>query len=497
MIRSTPSRRFELSGLVVAVALSALIIAIDWRAVLSAYDGGISSSAATFTLHGLLPYRDYWLLYGPLSGFLLAIPTAILGPSVELTRALGFAMICLEAAAAYGVARVWAARGPAIALAVSAVVMVPALTSLDTSAWPIAMLLALAALYLQIGTRRSGLAVGLLLGLAFLSRLDVGVYALAGALVVRDRRAVALGFAVIALPAIVFAVATTGVDPLIEQLIWFPLIGTRQFRALPGPEALLGQPLAALLEIPLLILPRMAIALAVARVVWLRVRRQPEATELGLVGLIVFATLCQLQTLGRADAEHFSQAVTPAILLLAIWFRDARPNLARFAALAGITATCLVVGLVGHGLHTAGAGYARTVIAASDWVHAATTRDERIFVGLTSHRFTVNDPLIVYYLADRTPAVRDDLFNPGVTNTDWGQTRMVADLQRTLPPYLVLDRPAADYRESSNDSRFPGSTLLDTYLAANYHVVCDMGAFVIQGRNDLDRPAPPCPAPEP
>ena len=60
---------------------------------------------------------------------------------------------------------------------------------------------------------------------------------------------------------------------------------------------------------------------------------------------------------------------------------------------------------------------------------------------------------------------------------------MVADLERTTPPYLVLDRPGADYFESSNDSRIPGSTRLDEYLRANYHTVCDLGAMVIQGRN--------------
>ena len=254
-----------------------------------------------------------------------------------------------------------------MALAVSAVVMVPALTSLDVSAWQCAMTLALAALFVSIGTRRSGVAVGLLLGAAFLCRLDVGLYALAGALVVRDRRAVLAGFAVIAIPSVVLALVTTGVDPLVEQLIWFPLIGQRQFRSLPGPEVFYGQPLTALLEVPLLLLPRLAIVLAVARVAWLRTRRQADATDLGLLGLlglIVFAALCQLQTLSRADAEHFAQAATPALLLYAIWFRDPRPNLARFAALAGITSACLVVGVFGHELHSAGIGYARSVVAA-------------------------------------------------------------------------------------------------------------------------------------
>ena len=494
MIQAGRPRNLERLGVLLAVALSAVLISFNLAAPLSTYDGGISASAATFTLHGLLPYRDYWLLYGPLSGFLLAIPTAFLGPSIELTRGFGFVVFCCEAAVAYRLARVWSARGPAIALSVSAVVMMPAMLSLDLSAWPIAMTLALLAIYLSIGTSRSGLLVGLLVGLAFLSRLDVGAYALVGVLVVRDRRAVLLGFAVIAIPFVALALATTAPSSLFEQLIWYPLVGPRQFRGIPGPEVVVGQPTAALLSVPLLILPRIAIALGVVRLALITAqgRRDPRLT--GLLGLVVFAALCQLQTLARADLEHFSQAATPALLLFAIWFSAARPSLARFSGLAAITAASVVVGLIGHRLHRDASGYDRTIFATSAWVRAATDPDDRIFVGLTSHRYTVRNPMIVYYLADRAPGVHDTMFNPGVTNTDWGQTRMVADLVRTAAPYLVLDRPSAGLSEPSNDSRIPGSTLLDEYIAAHYHTVCDLGGLIIQARNDLLRQAPPCPA---
>lgn len=497
MIQAGRTRNVEWIGMLLAVSSSAVMMSSNLGAALSIYDGGISSSAATFTLHGLLPYRDYWLLYGPLSGFLLAIPTAFLGPSIELTRGLGFVVFCFEAVVAYGVARRWAAGGPAVALAVSAVVMVPAIISLDLSAWPVAMTLALSALYLSIGTSRSGNIIGLLVGLAFLSRLDVGAYALVGALMVRDRRAVLLGFAVIATPFVALAIATTGPSALFEQLIWYPFIGPRQFRGLPGPEVAVGQPIAALLSVPLLIIPRVAILLSVVKLALIMARREREARLSGLLGLVVFAGLCQLQTLARADLEHFSQAATPALLLFAVWLPDDRPSLARFGALAGITAACMVVGVIGHRLHPGASGYDRTLVATSAWVRAATDHEDRIFVGLTSHRYTVLNPLIVYYLADRGPGVHDTMFNPGVTNTEWGQTRMLADLERTAAPYLVLDRPAASLSEPSNDSRIPGSTLLDEYIGANYHTVCDLGSLVIQARNDLLRPTPPCPAVEP
>jgi hypothetical protein len=144
-------------------------------------------------------------------------------------------------------------------------------------------------------------------------------------------------------------------------------------------------------------------------------------------------------------------------------------------------------------MHNPEPGYDRSLVAAAEWLEAATTRDERVYVGLTSHQYTVRNPLIVYYLADRRPAVRDTMFNPGVTNSDWGQGRMVADLLVSTPPYLVLDRATAMIREDSNASRIPGSTRLDQYIASSYHQICDLDYVVIEGRDHFDRTAPPCP----
>jgi hypothetical protein len=109
----------------------------------------------------------------------------------------------------------------------------------------------------------------------------------------------------------------------------------------------------------------------------------------------------------------------------------------------------------------------------------------------------VTNPLVVYYLADRKPAVHDTMFNPGVTNTDWGQTRMIADLERSNPPYIVLEQLAGGLGEPTNDSRLPGSALLDDYLGARYLRICDVANLVIEARAGSSRVAPPCPLVEP
>jgi hypothetical protein len=309
---------------------------------------------------------------------------------------------------------------------------------------------------------------------------------------VRDRRALLLGFLCVALPFVAVAIATTNIPSLIEQLIWYPLVGPRQFRGLPGLDVLYPEPIGLILSVPLVFLPRLAMVLAGVRLFWSR--RDADGVDRKLLGLLVFAALCQLQSLGRGDMQHFAQAATPAVLLFAVWFRSDRPSPLRFIGLIGITVVSLTIGLLGHITHDDEAGHDREILAASSWIREATTDGERIYVGQTSHRFTLLNPLIVYYLADRAPGVRDTMFNPGLTNTDRVQTRMIDDLAGGSVPFLVLDRSGADRGEEWNDSRIPGSTLLDSYIGAHYQTVCDLGEVVIQVREGLGRTLPPCPA---
>src|SRR6266542_1652322 len=91
--RDGPSAR----GLLAVALVATILLLPHMWARLNPFDGGISSSAATFTLHGDLPYRDYWLLYGPLSGWLATAPTALFGPSAVLARLIGLAVIAAHA----------------------------------------------------------------------------------------------------------------------------------------------------------------------------------------------------------------------------------------------------------------------------------------------------------------------------------------------------------------------------------------------------------------
>jgi hypothetical protein len=488
-------RRF---WMLVCAALVALIAIPNFLAPLRPYDAGIASSSATFTLHGLLPYRDFWLLYGPLSGFILAVPTALAGPSVELNRLVGTGLMCVQAGVVFGIASAWVPTRPAMAIAIASVVMYPALLGLEVSSWMVALTLAFVGIWIAISNGRGGALVGVMVGFALLARLDLGAYGLLAALAFPDRRSTIAGFSMVAVPFALFILATTSVASLIEQLIWYPIVGPRQFRGLPGPDAVIAQPAAVLLSLPLVVLPRGAIVVAAA---WL-VLQQKLGTSVrdrrSIVSILAFATLCQLQTLGRADIEHYAQASTPALLLLAVPYREVRAGLPRFTVFAALVAMCLVVGLLSlkYVATERLSSEDQSVLIASAWIQAATDPEDPLFVGLTSNRYTVNNPLLIYYLAGRRSGVHDAMYNPGVTNTDWAQRRMVDDLERTQTEYLVLDRAHADLHEPFNESRIPGSTLLDTYIEANYQTVCDLVTLVILRRVGAGpAPTPACPQP--
>jgi hypothetical protein len=118
---------------------------------------------------------------------------------------------------------------------------------------------------------------------------------------------------------------------------------------------------------------------------------------------------------------------------------------------------------------------------AAAFVAGKTAPAEPIFVGLTDNRFTFNNPLIAYYLADRRPGTRFAMYNPGVTNTDATQMAMTSELEASRTRYLILDRENAGTHEEGPGA-VPGSTILDMYVAAHFVVARDFGSIVVMVR---------------
>lgn len=469
-------------ALATAVAVTVLATPL-WSAPWNLYDGGIAAASASFTLHGLLPYRDYWHLYGPLSGWLLAIPTAFLGPSVELTRAAGLLLLAAQAAIVYGLCRRWTSAFPASLLAVSSSLIVAAFMGLEMSAWTLSMTLCLLAFWYRLDARRPML-VGVLIGLAILSRQDLGAFALLASLVLPERRRMIIGFASIVVPVGSVILLMSPISFLIEQVVWYPLIGRGRFRAVPGLDVLMPMALAVPLTVTLAVIPRLAIVLAFARA--LADRRRD------LLAMTLFAVLCQLQSVGRVDGAHLAVSTTPAIMLIAASLPRRRgPSVAAIAVVAPALFAAAALGMMiasASGSTSRDLALQRSIAVARQ----ATGRDDAVLVGLVSNRYTILNAPLAYYLLDRPPAMRWTIYSPGVTNTDATQALMVADLEATRTNVLILDVNAASEFEYTNDSRIPGSTIFDLHVMDRFRTWCDFGEFRVAVRVAWN-PDGPCP----
>jgi hypothetical protein len=459
---------------VLAALLAALLAAPMLQAPLPVFDGGIAASAGTFILHGRIPYRDFWLLYGPLTAYLAAGLTALFGTDLTVLRVAGIVLVACTALLGYWLVRDRVPRIPGVVLAVAASTIAVRSTGVDLWPWALSMALVLAAILVaQRRTDRSLLAAGAILGLAALARQDLGAYGLIAVIISSRNLRPLVGAAVVLVPAAIALLLVVPVQALFEQLIWFPLVGQHVFRALSGPSLTSflapGATLGWLLYWP----PLGVIGLTLARC-W----RQRSMTPT-VVALLILAILCRLQTLGRADEAHSAEAIAPVILLLG--FALTRPH-GRLHRLALSLGASIVIALAALPLTMLGAGVdpydvaLRTAVAV---VRTETQPDEPIFVGEVHNLHTLLNPLIAYYLADRPAGVRDTMYNPGITNTPATQTRMVADLRANRVRFLILDVRFADCFEPTNDSRLPGATILDQAIDKDYVVVADFGTVII------------------
>jgi hypothetical protein len=470
----------------IVALIAGLVGATSLFLPISPFDAGLASSSGTFLLHGALPYRDFWWLYGPLASPISAAFTAVFGPSLLLIRLLGLGTCMAQATAGYFLLRGRCPEWAAATIAIAGAGAATAILGLDLSVWGLALAFALIGLAVRLDGRRPVLA-GIVIGLAFATRFDVGAYALiASVLTLERRRWVLGGFGIVASVLALAIVATGSLSMALNQAVWYPLVGQRPYRAVPLPDLSGGA--AMLLFIVLVVIPRGALA---AGTLLLLTRR---GTDRLLTTLLVFALCCQFQTVTRGDFPHQAQVALPAYLMVgAAWpgsFTLRRGTPGRLARLGGsirfgvasvLTALVLSVAISGVSRWDLGPlpVESQQLIAAIRTLHANTTTNQPIFVGATGHRHAVLNDMIAYYLADRPSAVRDSMFNPGVTNTDQIQEAMVADLAASRTRLILADRRWTDFFEPSNDSRIPGATILDDYLRAHYVSVCDYGTIAI------------------
>ena len=467
--------------LVVLALLSMAFAAIDYRAGLGPHDEGLMLQWGNRIAGGEWPYRDFWCNYLPGAPLL----QAALGDSLVVWRVVRAALAGVCAVLAYLLVRRetvndrWALAAWAGVTAAMAWPLTPG---------PNAPALALALGSLLAARRRRGWA-GILAGLAFLFRPEIGVAAALGAWILDGRRSwtPVLSAAFVALLGLLpFLVVSPG--DLLSQTFGFAF--QQHLQHLPFP-------LAPHTTDPNKVLERTFPALLVAFAVLWAAAVLPRGRGGALVPLIVVGLV---YLLARTDEFHLVPLAAVLAIALAVAAAREERMVLKVALAAGLAL------IVAHGLdrqlgkltdatHLAGidlptVGGVRTT---SDDAHAleelaAAVRarskpgDPLLSAPPRYDRVRVGDTLL-YTLLNRTNPTRYDVVQPGVVTTAEVQREMRADLRRTQTKLIVRwMSPSAREVEDNGSGKSSGVKLLDTYINTHYARVGRYGDYLLLTR---------------
>jgi hypothetical protein len=471
-------------------------IAITWG--INPHDEGLILQAAARIADGQLPYRDFYANYPPGQYLLVGGLDVLFGPSLLSWRIVRVAVDATVAVLAYVLARRDASEPLALAawLAVVGAMAFPSIPHPN----PTALALAFAALLLA---RRSPAGAGLLAGLAIVFRFDIGLAAVAGAVLLAlseaGRRAATIVAVTAAAAAVLVLAPFVAVDPgeFWEQTVAFAL-DEQSLQRLPLPGAWHGgfDPNGVLHHFfPYVLLGGAGLWLLVAA--WDRAPLRLWApAPLGAAGVMYL--------LARVDEFHFVPlaAVLPVLLATAA---TRERNAGHTAATVALTMVLALIALHGFDrkrvqvfeapeLAAIDADVADGIRADRDearglsslvrYVHERVPPGRPVFVANPRHDLVrVGNPL-VYVLADRPNPTRYDVMQPGVVTTAQVQREIVGDLERSRPELVIRWlSPAADQREENGAGRSSGVRILDLYLARNYEPVRRFGDYEVQRRH--------------
>jgi hypothetical protein len=514
---------------------------------ISTFDEGHTATLPMLLLDGKLPIRDFFTRYGPGQFYLHAALFGLLGEQLWVVRLTHVATLAGLGVAIYALAERFAGGGwkAASCLWLAFLWLVLFVQPVIAYAAHLAVLFLLCSVLVLRAedderAGRSLAVASVLVGLAGLFRWDVGGFGLAALLVAalftgggsRTRRLLAaaapcgLFWLVVYVPLVI----ASGVPRRwLDEVLLFSLFEFEKWRGteLVGPalgalgEAFRQQGAAALLSRPFLtVLLVFAPPLVVLASLGVLAARAPRAGErwrldrrsLRVLYLALLALLLLNQMRVRPTLWQGFPATCAALPLIAFLFCSlpaaGRLRLATrgaFLAAALLASAGLVVGGAsvvrasqqgrtvaslerarGIRLRPQQAPYAELV----DFVRRSTRPGEAIYSGVVDHqRLTVND-VMIYFLADRPPADRFVVLEPGIANARASQRETILALEAQHVRLLVLLESRST--EPNLSSVPSGASELDDYIRTHYRVVQRIGGYRILARRDRNaRPPPP------
>jgi hypothetical protein len=475
----------------------ALLLLIEWLpAPPNRYDEGLILTGATRILHGEIPYRDFWTVYGPGQIYLLALVFKLFSPSILVARIVDihFKLLALIAGR-YLVANLSGSQKWADYSLLVLSLWLGNFMNFDYPAVPALALslLGLAALTVGQDQERPRLILcsGILAGFTTLFRHDFGAYLVMASLTsavlfqLRHPRAhwlrpliiYCLGVGTIVIPVASFFLFRVPLEKLYFPLIEYPS------HVFPGVRRL-PYPIQAAFLFPF-IPPLLAL---------IRWRNVPTRRIGLLVPMWVLFLTAQVSV--RSDRLHLLPFYFGALLLLApadrqltSWF----PSWTRYRTWAAVVLVLLTADSFGPRLQLIQALFspsktpeiarAHGVLLRGDQAQALeqisrlSSPGDRIFVGNDRHdRLHMNDALF-YFLSELPPAVFAHEMDPGTTPSAACQRRIVGELERSQPRFAVRVDHLSDNLEPNASAQSSGVALLDPYLDERFSEIGHYGDY--------------------
>jgi hypothetical protein len=348
---SRPRWRPSWRGLALFAA-AMLFQAIVLRRYIGWYDESLELYGVEQVLHGHLPYRDFWTLYGPAQFYVLAGFFKLFG-TTALTGRLYDALVKAGIAVmlAVLVERLASRRAALIAAAAALLSLTCGTATLYNFPALPALLCGLLSLYLLsrfLETRRLRLlaAAGLVTGLAATFRHDSGFYLCLTVVAVlacgrrsatdneRETPRLALQLAIylgatlaVGVPVAVWLLAKVPLHDLTYDLFYVPAVIYPRVRALPFPKLAalrpylhpLGQPTLYALEEWAVYLPIAACATALAVLATARARLwETQWQRLTFAAMALLSALLYLKGIVRVLELHLMPSIAVALALVAV-----------------------------------------------------------------------------------------------------------------------------------------------------------------------------------
>lgn len=466
----------------IVFVLGLLSALIGVRNGIGLHDEGLMLQWGARISGGEVPYRDFWMNYMPGQ----PVVQSLLGDSLvtwRIVRAVlgAAAAVCVTVLVARG------ARGQRLPLACGVAAAL-------TLAWPLtpaptvpALLLALLAL---LAAPRSPVGAGVLTGLAFVFRPEIGIAALVAVLLTREDRAhtrrgvrvagaAAATAGVLLLPVLVLAGREFADQVLgfvaIQDLQRLPIVvdpGTSDpnkvlERLLPALLLLSTALLAAqsfLTRRAYAVLPLLAVGAAYI---------SARADEFHVVPLSVFAVLAA-GTLAARRKE--ARALVLPVLVIAL---VAAAGVDRFATRLLDARDLVTIAVDRAGGTRADARTADSIAALDRYVRARIDPRRGVLVlPPRTDRVRAGAPL-VSILIDRPNPTRYDVMQPGVVTTREVQREMIGDLRRSRAAVVRVFDPSLTRTERSPADDLSGAHDLDRYIARNYRPAARAGIFLV------------------